>query len=146
VDRDQKELNAILNALFGFAEEQIRKHGEFFPFAAVIAADGELRMVAVQMEEERPQSTAVIEELYRVLAPQAESGAIRAAGVCMDVLMTPPGAESKTDALRADLEHLDDRVVQAFVPYRKKRLGGYEFGELLLEEPGTPRLRFANPS
>jgi hypothetical protein len=69
----------------------IRRHGEFFPFAGVVGADGELRMVAVQMDEERPQSAAVIEELYRVLAPEAESGAIRAAGVCMDVLMTPPG-------------------------------------------------------
>jgi hypothetical protein len=102
-------------------------------------------MVAVQMDEEQPESTAVIEELYRVLAPEAESGAIKAAGVCVDVLMTAPGAK-KTDALRADLEHVDERVVQAFVPYRKKRLGGYEIGELLLEEPGTPRLRFANPS
>jgi len=60
----------------------------------------------------------------------------------MDVFMTPPGGK-KTDALRADLEHVDDRVVTAFVPYRKKLLGGYEFGELR-KEPLTPRLRFGD--
>jgi len=144
LERDEEDLNAILNTLFDFAQEQIQRHGEFFPFAAVVGADGELSTVAVQIDEERPQSTAVIEELYRVLTPQAESGAIRAAGVCMDVLMTPPGGK-KTDALRADLEHVDDRVATAFVPYRKKRLGGYEFGDLRME-PGTPHLRFANPA
>jgi hypothetical protein len=144
LERAREELNAVLNALFGFAEKQIELHGEFFPFAAVIAANGEVGMVATQMEEERPQSTAVIEDLYRILAPQAEAGAIRAAGVCMDVLITTPGAK-KTDALRADLEHADDRVLRAFVPYHKKPLRGYEFGELFTER-GTPRLRFANSS
>ncbi len=144
LDRDREDLNAILNALFGFAKQQLDGQGEFYPFAAVITANGELQMVATQMDEERPASTAVIEDIYRVLVPKAESGAIRAAGVCMDVLMTPPGGR-KTDALRADLEHVDDRVVTVFLPYRKKRLGGHEFGELH-KEPFTPRLRFADPS
>lgn len=135
----------IVNALFRFAKQQLERHGEFFPFGAVIGADGELRMVATQLEDEPPSSMAVIEDLYRILAPEAESGTIRAAGVCMDVLVTLPGAKTKTDALRADLEHVDDDHRRAFVPYRKKRLGRYEYGELFLE-PGTPRLRFANPS
>jgi hypothetical protein len=141
----QDEFDALLNAVFGFAREQIEGHGEFFPFAAVIAADGELRMVATHMAEERPLSQDVIDDLYRVLTPEAASGAIRAAAVCADVLVTPPGTQTKTDALRADIEHIAGYPTQVFQPYKKKRLGGYEFGEIFGID-GTSRLRFANPS
>jgi hypothetical protein len=138
-------LDALLNHLFGFARQQVEGHGEFFPFAAAIGADGELRLVAPQMEEEHPLSTDVIDDLYRVLTAEASSGAIRAAGVCADVLVTPPGADTKTDALRAELEHADDDPVRVFLPYRKKRLRGYEWGELFAER-GDRHLQFASLS
>jgi hypothetical protein len=99
------ELDELLSHLFGFAVQQIERHGEFFPLAAAVAADGELRSVATLLEEEHPVSTDVIDDLYRVLSEMAVSGEIRAAGVCMDVLVTLPDTGTKTDALRADLEH-----------------------------------------
>ncbi|HEU5244254.1 MAG TPA: hypothetical protein VFU33_07630 [Gaiellaceae bacterium] len=139
------ELNTVLNHLFDFARRQIERHGEFFPFAAAVAANGELRAVATQLDDDRPLSTAVIEDLYRVLTAEAASGEIRAAGVCADVLVTLPGAETKTDALRADLEHVADDPVRVFLPYRKKRLRGYEWGELVAE-PGERHLQFASSS
>ena len=139
------ELDALLDRLFGFARQQIERHGEFFPFAAAIAADGELRAVATQMDEDHPLSTDVIDELYRVLTAMAASGAIRAAGVCADVVVTPPGTETKTDALGAELEHAADDPVRIFLPYRKKRLRGYEWGDLFAET-GDRHLQFANSS
>jgi hypothetical protein len=139
------ELDGLLNHLFGFAVQQIERHGEFFPFAAAVAADGELRAVLPQMDEEHPQSTDVIDDLYRVLSAKAASGEIRAAGVCVDVLVTLPDTGTKTDALRADLEHAADDPVRVFLPYRKKRLRGYEWGELFAEK-GDRHLRFAGSS
>jgi hypothetical protein len=136
------ELDLLLDHLFGFAKQQIERHGEFFPFAAAVGADGELRPVATQLDEEHPASTDVIDDLYRVLTTEASSGAIRAAGVCADVLITPPGSETKTDALRADLEHTAADPVQVFLPYRKKRLRGYEWGELFAQV-GDRHLTFA---
>jgi hypothetical protein len=136
------ELDTLLNHLFGFAQQQIERHGEFFPFAAALGADGELRLVATEMDDDHPASTDVIDELYRVLTAEASSGAIRAAGVCADVLITPPGAQTKTDALRADLEHAAADPVQVFLPYRKKRLRGYEWGELFAQV-GDRHLDFA---
>ena len=102
-------------------------------------------MVATQMDEERLLSMDVIGDLYRVLTAEAASGAIRAAGVCADALVIPPGAQTKTDALRADLEHVAADPVQVFLPYRKNRLRGYEFGELFAQA-GSRHLHFANPS
>jgi hypothetical protein len=135
-------LDALLDHLFGFARQQVERHGEFFPFAAAVAANGDLCAVATQMDEEHPPSTAVLEDLYRILTAEAASGAIRAAGVCADVLVTLPGAEPKTGALRAELEHADDDPVRVFLPYRKKRLRGYEWGELFAQ-PGERHLQFA---
>ena len=141
----QDEFDALLDAVFGFAREQIERHGEFFPFGAVIAADGELRMVATQMAKERPLSQDVIDDLYSVLTAEATSGAIRAAAVCADVLVAPPGTQTKADALRADIEHIAGHPTQVFQTYKKKRLRGYEFGEIFGID-GTTRLHFANPS
>ncbi|HVS85000.1 MAG TPA: hypothetical protein VHD91_05170 [Gaiellaceae bacterium] len=138
------ELDALLDALFSFAHQQIEQHGEFFPFAAAISASGELRMVATHTGDEQPLSQDVIDDLYRVLTAEAASGAIRAAGVCADVLVTPSG-QAKTDAVRADLEHAAADAIRVFLPYRNNGHGEYEFGELFAE-PGAPRLRFANPS
>jgi hypothetical protein len=139
------ELDALLNHLLGFAVQQVERHGEFFPFAAAVAADGELRAVLPTMEDDRPQSTDVIDYLYRVLTAEAASGAIRAAGVCADVLVTLPDTETETDALRADIEHADADPVRVFLPYRKKRLRGYEWGELFAAE-GEQHLQFAGSS
>ena len=48
MERNEEDLNAILNTLFGFAKEQLRQRGEFFPFAAVVYADSELRTVTAR--------------------------------------------------------------------------------------------------
>lgn len=139
------EFDALLDAVFGFARQQIERHGEFFPFAAVVAADGELRMIATQMAEERPLSQDVIDDLYRVLTAEAASGAIRAAAACADVLVTPPGTQTKVDALRADIEHIAGHPTQVFQPYKKKRLRGYEFEEIFGIDD-VSRLRFGDIS
>jgi hypothetical protein len=138
------ELGAILDALFGFGYQQIERHGDFLPFAGVIAADGGLRLVASDVAEEQALAEDVLEDLYRGLASEAATGAIRAAGVCVDVLVTRAGSQTKSDALRVDLEHAAGAPVRAFLPYRKKRLQGYEWGEPFTEQ-GPSRLRFTSP-
>jgi hypothetical protein len=65
--------------------------------------------------------------------------------VCADVLVTLPDTETKTDALRADLEHAAADPVRVFLPYRKKRLRGYEWEELFAVE-GVRHLHFGEPS
>ena len=60
------------------------------------------------------------------------------------MLVTPPGWSDKTDAIKTWLEHADNDPVEVFLPYSKKRLRGFAFGELFAQS-GTPRI-FASQS
>ena len=124
------DLDALLNTLLPLAKELLAKQGEFFPFAAAMRADGQIVHVAAHDGDEHPASQQVIDNLVRALRPQAEGGAIRAAGICLDARVEPPGQSNKTDAVAMRLEHATGEAVQVFVPYRKTWLGKYKFDEL----------------
>src|SRR5580692_5301967 len=91
------EMDSLLEALLRFAQEMLEKRGEFYPVGAVIDSEGQLRLVADDVGQERPDSSAVIEGLYDGLRNQATAGEIRGSAVCADVLVTPPGQSRKTD-------------------------------------------------
>ncbi len=121
------DMDALLDALMRFAQEMLDKHGEFYPFAAVVTNDGDLQMVSAYSETEHPPSQELIDLLHARLRDQARGGEIRAAGVCVDVRVRSP---HDTDAIQASLEHRDADPVNVFLPYRKRRLGDYDYGEL----------------
>ena len=133
------EMDSLLDMLLQFAQQQLDKHGEFFPFAASIDSSGALAMVAVDLGDEHPASTDVIVSLYEVLARSAASGEIRAAGICADVRITPPESGDQTDAIRTSIEHAEGDPVEVFMPYAKRRMRGLQFGDLFAQA-GTPRI------
>src|SRR4051812_25752264 len=108
-------MDRLLDTLLPFAEQMLRKHGEFFPFAAAVGSDGEVAFVGAATEDDRPQSPEVVELLYEGLAKQAAAGEIRGAAVCADVQL------DTGDAVRVAIEHADAEPVFCFLPYEKKR-------------------------
>jgi len=124
------EMDMLLDSQLGFAQEMLSKHGEFYPFAAHVNFEGELALVSGTTGEEKPLSDDVIDVLYAGLCRQAEAGEIRAAAVCADVLVEPPGGSGKTDAIRVDIEHSHSDPVRVFLPYEKNRRSGLILGEL----------------
>jgi len=133
------EMDSLLDMLLPFAQQQLEKHGEFFPFAASIDSSGALAMVGVDLGDEHPASTDVIDSLYEALARLAASGEIRAAGICADVRIPPPGSAEQTDAIRTSIEHAEGDPVEVFLPYTKRRMRGLQFGGLFAQA-GTPRI------
>jgi hypothetical protein len=61
------EMDSLLDMLLPFAQQQLEKHGEFFPFAASIDSSGAQAMVAVDLGDEHPASKDVIDSLYEDL-------------------------------------------------------------------------------
>jgi hypothetical protein len=126
---ERDDLDALLDALLPFAHEMLSKRGGFYPFGAVMKADGEVTMVAAYTGTEHPDSIDLIDSMRSGMRSQAASGEIRAAGVCYDVKVRSEGGKP-ADSIAVDLEHQAGDTVQILMPYSKPRFGSYRFGEL----------------
>jgi hypothetical protein len=120
-------MDALLSAALPFAKQQLAKHGEFFPYGVAMSLDGQIALVAGDTGTERPPSTEVLDILYEGLRSKAEEN--RGAAVVADVRLR--GEE--TDAIQVEVEHHDGIALKVFLPYRKKRLGGLETGQMRAE-------------
>ncbi len=124
------DLDKILNMLLAFAQRMLTKHGEFHPFAASMNNDGHVAPVGGYTGDEHPASQEVIDLLVDGLRQRANQGEIKAAGICLDVRIIPPGETEKVDAICAQLEHENGEAADVYLPYKKGWLGRVRYGEL----------------
>jgi hypothetical protein len=124
------DLDALLNPLLSFAQQQLSKRGSFFPFAANMATDGQIAMVGGYTGEEHPAPNDLIEFFVDCLSREAAAGRIRAAGICLDSQVLPPNGSKKTDAIWVQLEHAEGQCVDVYLPYRKGFLGRFKYDEI----------------
>jgi hypothetical protein len=108
----------------------LAEHGEFYPFAATMKADGDITSIGADTGEEQPASKALTDFLVGAFREKARRREIRATGICFDVRTVLPGRSERVDAICARLEHEDGEAVDVFLPYRKGGRGHLEFGEL----------------
>ena len=125
------ELDALLNTLLPFAQTMLHEYGEFYPFGAVMSANGEIQHIGAKMEgDDHPPSQPLIDLLTETFRKQAAKGELRAAGICYDVLTVPPGEDLKRDAVCCALEHYLGETVDVFIPYVKVAGGDVQYGEI----------------
>jgi hypothetical protein len=55
------DLDRLLSFCIPFAQDQLKKHDGFHPFAAVVDAGEDVKPVAIYEGEEHPQPTEMIE-------------------------------------------------------------------------------------
>jgi hypothetical protein len=121
----QQDLDGLLNVTLPFAQQQLDKHGEFFPFGAVVNADGTNGLVAPDPAAtgERPASSQVLSLLVQQTREMRSE--LRAVALCSDVRL------ADRDAIRVELEHSEGASMAVLMPYKKKRLGNrIEYGDL----------------
>ena len=123
------EIEELLNFLLPVAEEELSKAGEFYPYAAMVAADGELKAVSAAAGEV-PEVADLLVALHEELRAHAADGSIRASGIAADVTLTDPDSGETTDAVQLELDHADGDPVDIYVPY--ETVGNeVKFGELV---------------
>jgi hypothetical protein len=130
----QQTLDELLNVALGFAQQQLAKHGEFFPYAAAIELDGKPELVASRPEHggEQPAGLDVIGACISALTDKRDQ--IQAAAVVADV-RTADG-----DAIKVDLEHVDGQALSVLLPYRKANAGQpVEYGQIRAQA-GHPQI------
>jgi hypothetical protein len=125
----KEEIEELLNFLLPVAEEELSKAGEFYPYAAMVAADGELKSVSAATGED-PGVADLLVALHTELRAQAADGSIRASGIAADVTLTDPDSGETTDAVQLELDHAEAEPVDIYVPY--ETVGSeVRFGELV---------------
>lgn len=123
----QGDLDALLDAAIGFAQQQLADHGEFFPYAVAVTATGETEMINARPDpiDEHPASVDVIAAcIERLRERQAE---LRAAAIVSDVRLP----DLNTDAIDVALEHVEGQALRVQLPYAKRRLRkDIDYGQL----------------
>lgn len=130
----RNDLDELLNVLLPHAQQLLKKHGEFYPFAASMRHDGEIGLEAAYAGEEHPASQEVLDLLIQGFRLGAREGRYRAVGICVDVCVKSPNGHGQTDAVRVSLEHAAGNAVEVYLPYRKGLLGRITYGELFATE------------
>src|ERR1044071_3496923 len=126
------DLNALLNDLLPRAKRLLTELGEFYPFGSVMASDGEIIWFGASDGDEHPPSQRLIDMMTQAFHQKAGAGEIRAAGICYDVRVIPPGQTEKSDALCMALERPAE-FVEVLVPYCKTGSRSFEYGQLFAQ-------------
>jgi hypothetical protein len=132
----KEEIEQLLNFLLPVAEEQLSKDGEFYPYAAMLLADGALKSVTTAAGEE-PEVPDLLVALHEELRSRAAQGSIRASGIAADVTLTDPDSGETTDAVQLELDHADADAVDIYVPYETAG-SEVKFGELVSAQGRQP--------
>src|SRR5262245_13385837 len=139
------DLDTLLNPLLSFAQQMLAKQGTFFPFGASMRSDGEIAMAAGYIDERGSELVEIIDLIVQGFQQEAAIVAIRAAGICIDMRIVPPGGTEKTDAICVQLEHGEGDCVDVYLPYKKGWLSRFKFGQIFAVSRDA-RIFVARPS
>ena len=140
----KEQCEVLLDKLLPFAENQMKKYREFYPFAAVILMDDTVELTGSFDGNEHPESKDVINDhwssvcitpndLIQIHKQLASEGKIKASGIAWNASVA--SADGKpTDAIIVSLEHKDDYSVIVGEPYKVGLFKKVNFGNLFAME------------
>ena len=129
----KEQCEVLLDRLLPFAEDQIKKHCEFYPFAAVMLADNSIELTDGYNRNEHPESKDVLEMLKQIHKQLAYEEKIKASGIVWNASVA--SADGKpSDAIIVSLEHKANYSVIVGVPYKIGLFKKVTFGNLFAME------------
>ena len=122
-------MDQLLNAAIPFAQEELAKHGQFYPYGAAITTDGDVKLLGAHSGTEKPRSQSLIDSLIEGAAQ--ELSRLRAVALVADVRVSSGGG----DAVRVEIEHREGLALTVLLPYVKKAFGrGVQYKQLSAAE------------
>jgi hypothetical protein len=122
MENQDKDLTRLSQFLLGFAEAMLTKNGEFYPFAAIVNAEGKVAACAIDLSPDQPSMSDFIETVERSLEHSLSSGQARLTGLAINVNIPPAIKAPYPDGVRLDLGGGSIKST-VYVPYRMKRAG-----------------------
>jgi|SRR5580698_8124242 hypothetical protein len=140
------DLDLLFDHLIKLAQKLLQDQGGFLRIGAVVEADGQVRYVAAMDDKEHPGAQPLLNALTAEFRSMAASGAIRASGICFDVMVAPNSDAPKRDAIQCRLEHSNGEAIDVFSPYSKDLSGSFRYEEVYATKlegstfPSTPSM------
>ena len=114
--QELKDIQALINIFFPFAEEFLIKYGEFLPYAGATTREGEFVSVGHHDGNEHLDSNKVINNLKNAL--QKGNTQYLVVGVFYEVRTKDPETGETSDAIAIFVEHKDGQTAyEFFYPY-----------------------------
>jgi hypothetical protein len=115
--QEVKDFEVLLNIFFPFAEELLRKYGEFHPFAGAINNAGEVVSVGEYKSDAHVESQQLVTLLKETLKTGREN--YKAGTVFYDVRTRDNESGNATDAIAVFVEHKEGKTAyEFFYPYQ----------------------------
>jgi hypothetical protein len=129
------DIAVVAEPLFDFSAQCLRERGAFLPHAVILTAGGTLELVGATSESADGQSAPadILPILHAGLRKEAKEKDAIALGVAEHVTVTQPG-RAPTQAIKVLFEHRRGLVVALYLPFAKRFLRGYSFGETFSTE------------
>ncbi len=123
------EVESLMSEGMPFAEQMLSKHDEFYPFAVVMSADGNIEHNALAADVDA-SAAGIYEQLESVLGAGANTGRYRATAIFADRKVKRPTDSKEVEVVQVALEHQSGYAVNVFFPYTKTA-----DGQLTIDEP-----------
>jgi hypothetical protein len=124
------ELGYLIDKSLPFAEDLLKKYGEYYPFSFVLNVDNTVQGVGRHDGNDKPDSQDVIKGLKEVLKLETKKNKIKGIAVFYDVKTTDPNTKQKTNAIAVFVEHKDGKGAYTFYyPYKLTDKKELTFGE-----------------
>ena len=130
------DIEEVSSPLFDLSKKFLQSRGNFLPHGAVLTTASKVQLVAAQGENDLTNATEILPLLHDSLRAIAKKEELSAIGVAENVSIEPTG-KRRTSAIKVLFEHRRGIAVALYLPFEKKLLKGYVFGEMLsmLAEP-----------
>ena len=129
----KEQCEVLLDKLLPFAEEQMKKYREFYPFSAVMLMDDSIELTGSYDGNEHPESKDVLETLKQIHKQLVSEDKIKASGLVWNASVA--SADGKpSDAIIVSLEHKDNYSVIVGEPYKIGLFKKVTFGNLFALE------------
>lgn len=100
----EEELQKLFVFVVEFAQDMLQKNGEFYPFGATLALDGQVVAEAGYQGDDQPNAQDVYVAIHQRFVTAGGEGGIRAAALVANVAIPDELEAPSRDAIRVHLE------------------------------------------
>jgi hypothetical protein len=115
----KQESEALVNAILPLAEKMLRQRGEFYPYGGYMKPDGTIVEVGpTDPDTDHPKPKDLIYVLRSALKDLRQRNQCKAVAMVVNVTVTLPNSNRKSDAIQVCVEHLEHYSGEVFFPYQ----------------------------